>query len=122
MTRLIIPAAAALALLCGTAPAVAGIAERPASARASLSDCGYRVATEGVRLRTGPGTRYTALGQLHRDDTVYAVKSRHGWYRVRLAYDSGSRSGTRASSGLREGTTGWVVRRAVRAHVCTRID
>ncbi|UFQ99821.1 SH3 domain-containing protein [Streptomyces sp. Go40/10] len=89
--------------------------------RADFSWCGYEV-TDAVRLRTGPGTGYTALGLLHRGDAVYPSKARHGWYRVRLAYDSGSHFGTRKSSGLREGTTGWVVKRALRASVCTQID
>ncbi|MEU6594417.1 SH3 domain-containing protein [Streptomyces sp. NPDC046881] len=125
MTRLILTAAVAAVLSSAVAipQASAGTPEQPptASARADFSKCGYEV-TDAVRLRTGPGTRYTALGLLHRGDAVYASQARGGWYRVRLAYDSGSESGTRKSSGLREGTTGWVVRRALRASVCTQLD
>ncbi|GGW13579.1 hypothetical protein GCM10018980_70410 [Streptomyces capoamus] len=76
-----------------------------------------------MRLRTGPGTRYTALGLLHRGDAVYASQTRGRWYRVRLVYDSGSASGTRKSSGMCEGTMGgWVVKRALRASVCAQLD
>ncbi|WP_208886707.1 SH3 domain-containing protein [Streptomyces sp. PBH53] len=124
MKRLILTTAAVAAVLSGTAipQATAGTPEQPASARADFSDCGYVVTTDAVRLRTGPGTRYAALGLLHRGDAVYATQARRGWYRVRLMFDSGSASGTRKSSGLREGTTGWVVKRALRASVCTQLD
>ncbi|MEU6594352.1 hypothetical protein ABZ923_34985 [Streptomyces sp. NPDC046881] len=115
MKRLILAAVAAV--LSSTAVAVpqasaSTLEQLPtAFARADFSECGYQVTT-----------RYTALGLLHRGDSVYASQARGGWYRIRLAYDSGSASGTRPSSGLREGTTGWVVKRALRPSVCTQLD
>ncbi|GGW16373.1 hypothetical protein GCM10018980_18780 [Streptomyces capoamus] len=117
MTRLTFTAAVAAVLSSAVAvpQASAGTPEQPptVSVQADFNSCGYEV-TDAIRLRTGLGTRYTALGLLHRGVAVYASQARGGWYRVRLAYDSGSASGTRKSSGLREGTTGWVVKRALR--------
>ncbi|WP_030348880.1 SH3 domain-containing protein [Streptomyces sp. NRRL S-1022] len=99
MKRLILVAVAVAVavavVLSGTVVAVpqasASPLEQPPTtlARADFSECGYEV-IDTVRLRTGPGTRYTALGLLHRGDAVYASQTRGGWYRVRLAYDSGS--------------------------------
>ncbi|MET8566152.1 SH3 domain-containing protein [Streptomyces flaveolus] len=94
----------------------------PAMARADFSKCGYVVREDAVRLRTGPGSRYTVLGLLHQGDAVYALQARRGWYKVRLAYDSGSNSGTRKSSGLTADTTGWVANRYLRRSVCMRTD
>ncbi|MFB0620783.1 SH3 domain-containing protein [Streptomyces sp. AGS-58] len=105
-------------------PATAGPVERPhtAEARAPFGKCGYQVTTDGVRLRTGPGSRYPALGQLHRGDMVDATQARSGWYKVRLAYDSGSDFGMHKTSGLREGTTGWMAKRYARPDVCMQTD
>ncbi|MEU0255764.1 hypothetical protein ABZ299_25475 [Streptomyces sp. NPDC006184] len=76
---------------------------------------------DGVRLHTKPGAG-TVLGLLHRGDTVYADQARGGWWRVRLAYDSGSDFGTRITSGLPAGTTGWMAKRYARAHTCMQTD
>ncbi|GGW13106.1 hypothetical protein GCM10018980_76220 [Streptomyces capoamus] len=69
----------------------------------------------------GPGAG-TVLGLLHRGDTVYADQARGSWWRVRLAYDSGSDSGTRKTSGLRAGTAGWMAKRYAPAHTRMQID
>ncbi|MFF8732770.1 SH3 domain-containing protein [Streptomyces sp. NPDC015171] len=126
MKRLFLTAAVAVAIPCAVAVphASAGTPEQPPAtmARAGFSECGYQVTADGVRLRTGPSTRAAALGLLHRGDTVYATQARGGWYKVRLAYDSGSEFGTRKSSGLAEGTAGWLAKRYVHPNVCTQIN
>ncbi|GAA3140286.1 hypothetical protein [Streptomyces echinatus] len=86
-----------------------------------FNSCGYQVTGDGVRLRTGPGNG-TVRGLLHRGDTVYADKAHGDWWRVRLAYDSGSASGTRKTTGLRAGTAGWMAKRYARAHTCMQTD
>ncbi|GHA51583.1 MULTISPECIES: SH3 domain-containing protein [Streptomyces] len=127
MKRLILIAALAAALSSAIAipQASAGAPQQqssPAMARTDFNECGYVVREDAVRLRTGPGTRYTVLGLLHEGDAVYAVQARHGWYKVRLAYDSGSHYGTRKSSGLKADTKGWTAKRYLRRSVCTRLD
>ncbi|MEU8470145.1 hypothetical protein AB0F30_19865 [Streptomyces sp. NPDC029006] len=117
MRRLLLIAAAAV--LAGTACLPQASASAMADPR--FSPCGYQVTADGVRLRTGPATG-TVLGLLIRGDTVYADKARGSWWRVRLAYDSGSDSGTRKTTGLRANTTGWMAKRYARAHTCIQID
>ncbi|MFF3516998.1 SH3 domain-containing protein [Streptomyces sp. NPDC002573] len=114
----------AFAVVAGAAcpaPAVASTVSA-SGVRADCSRCGYEVTADGVRLRTGPGARYGVLGLLRRGEPVYADRSRDGWFRVSLAYGSGSDFGTRKTSGLKESTTGWVASKYLRANVCTQLD
>lgn len=39
----------------------------------------------GVRIREGPGTKYTVLSSLNRGDLLYVEESVEGWHRIRTA-------------------------------------
>lgn len=59
----------------------------------------------GLRFRSGPGTRYAAYGLLYRGDHMRVLEEvRRGsagyWFKVRLT--------RRSATGLRSGRTGWV--------------
>lgn len=107
---------------------LAGIAEVPAAASvrppssAVVSHCGYTVTVDGLQLRTGPGTRYASVGQLVQGDPVDADRAQSGWFRVTLTDQSGSDYGTKASRGLRKGTSGWVAGRFLREEPCLHLD
>lgn len=95
-------------------PAVwAAQAVPPAAATAALvqdfNSCGY-YPKSALRLHSGPGTKYKALGMLYPDDSVSADKAKGGWYRVSLDFKS--------KSGLKAGTTGWVAKSGLKPHVC----
>ncbi|MFJ4585569.1 SH3 domain-containing protein [Streptomyces echinatus] len=116
--RLILTAAAAVLASAACLPQ----ASATVTAGPHVNSCDYQVTGDGVRLRTGPGNG-TVRGLLHRSDTVCAHKAQRAWWRVRLASDSGSASGTRkAASGLRAGATGWMAERYARAHACRSTD
>lgn len=105
-----------------------GVAEGPATASAPAAPaardggCGYEVATDGLRLRTGPGARYAVVGQLAKGDPVAADREQSGWYQVTLQAQSGSHYGKEAPHGLRQGTSGWVAGRFLRKALCTHLD
>lgn len=48
------------------------------------------IKADNLNLRTGPGTRYRAIGQLYRGDVVEVNGKEGGWYSVRLADGSSS--------------------------------
>ncbi|MEU6346521.1 SH3 domain-containing protein [Streptomyces sp. NPDC046977] len=95
--------AAASALLVG-----AGIALAPtASAAVGSSACTVNIRdqdvwpyTDGLRLRTGPGTTYSALGLLYQKDRLTARCTKGSWYYVS--------TDTKTRTGLKAGTYGWV--------------
>ncbi|WTX00887.1 SH3 domain-containing protein (plasmid) [Streptomycetaceae bacterium NBC_01309] len=76
--------AGSLALACVlTSPALAAPshhgaapAARPLSAQYL---CFYEVTGDNVRIRTGPGTNYTAFGQMHRGDKFQSGTLSNGW-------------------------------------------
>lgn len=105
-TRLASLTAAALALVAmvglGAASASAGPAPQLTS---SVLAGAVTPTTNGLRIRSGPGTRYTAYGLLYRGDhmqtTVQEVlPGGEEWCWVRLT--------RRSASGLPKGFHGWV--------------
>ncbi|MEY9840617.1 SH3 domain-containing protein [Streptacidiphilus sp. EB103A] len=81
-------------------PAVATAAH--VTAATSYVDCNEYWSTTVVKVRTGPGTGYTAIGQLGTHNIVDWVNenSNNSWTKVRLLQKS--------SYGLAKGTVGWV--------------
>lgn len=90
-----------LGLVAGPANASAAPA-RVAAVKSGSATVYDWVRTSGVRLRTGPGTQYRALGQLYVHDDVedLSYTSSRAWTRVRLE--------GRSRGGLASETTGWV--------------
>lgn len=109
-------------VLAATGAVQISAAASPAAAHADFSRCGYSVTTDGARLRSGPGSTSTVLGLLREGDSVSADQANGHRYRVTLQWDSGSQYGTRKSDGLREGTTGWVAKKFLRADTCMQLD
>ncbi|MFB7341145.1 SH3 domain-containing protein [Streptomyces hydrogenans] len=114
MRKIILIAVATAALLTGTAaPALAA----PGLARPTAGEfnrCGYEVTTDGVHLRSGPGTRYASLGLLRHYDAMSVDRASGDWYHVTLSADSAG--GTRAL------TTGWVHKRYLTPSTCMQLD
>ncbi|MDH2392196.1 SH3 domain-containing protein [Streptomyces sp. HNM0663] len=108
----------ALTVAALTVPAVSTPAAQalPAPATTLAQDfnsCGY-YPKSALRLRTGPGTKYTTLGLLYPDDSVSADKAKGGWYRVSVDFKS--------KSGMKAGTTGWVAKSGLKPHTCMQLD
>ena len=86
------------------APAAAPAAASSVSARAAAYvDCDkYWSTTSALRVRTGPGTGYTTIGQLGYHNTVDIIDMNASgtWDEVRLL--------TKSTYGLTAGTVGWV--------------
>jgi uncharacterized protein YraI len=78
------------------------------------------VTAETLRLRSGPGDRYVALGLLHRHDSVNVDRRRGVWSHVELSLDSGT--GTGRGGGLKAGKKGWVASRYLKRAVCMQLD
>lgn len=115
MRKIILTAAATAALLTGTAAPALAAPEAPGRPTAGdFNRCGYEVSADRVHLRSGPGTRYTSLGLLHRHDAVSVDRASGDWYRVTLSFDSAG--GTRAL------TTGWIHKRYLTPSTCMQLD
>ena len=87
----------------GTANAATpGLTATAHTAAASYVDCDEYWSTTVVKVRTGPGTGYTAIGQLGKHNTVDWVgeNSSGSWTKVRLLQ--------RSTYGLPKSTVGWV--------------
>ena len=67
-------------------------------------DCDlYVVNTAALRIRTGPGTGYSTIGQLSsgvRVDVIDIAYPNYTWYKVRTL--------TKSAFGVKAGTIGWV--------------
>lgn len=83
-------AALGAALIMPSASASAAAPSRTALAHAAYVDCNEYWATTTVRVRTGPGTGYTPIGQLGVHNTVDWVdeNSSGSWTKVRLLQTS----------------------------------
>lgn len=95
------------------ASAVAAPTAAPAAVAKRFNPCGY-YATTTLMLRTGPGTKYTAIGQLTTHDAVSAFKASGAWYKVSLQSDT--------ANGLKGGTEGWVAKKHLKAAQCMQLD
>ncbi|MCX4826182.1 SH3 domain-containing protein [Streptomyces sp. NBC_01142] len=117
MRKLISYALAVAALALPALPTRAAQALPSATAATAMAQdfnsCGY-YPKSALRLRTGPGTKYTTLGVLYPADLVSVDKAKGGWYRVSLQ--------DRSKSGLKAGSTGWVAKSGLKPHVCMQLD
>lgn len=105
--------AAALTVPALSTPAAEALPAPGSAVAQDFNSCGY-YPKSALRLRTGPGTKYTALGMLYPGDSVSADKAKRGWYRVSLGF--------RSKSGMKAGTTGWVAKSGLKPHVCMQLD
>ncbi|MEY9961017.1 SH3 domain-containing protein [Streptacidiphilus sp. MAP5-52] len=95
-------AALGAALIMPSASASAATPSRTTVAHTAYVDCDEYWATTVVKVRTGPSTGYTAIGQLGKHNTVDWVgeNSSGSWTKVRLLQKS--------TYGLPKSTVGWV--------------
>ncbi|MFJ1551200.1 SH3 domain-containing protein [Streptomyces sp. NPDC088246] len=106
--------AAGAALLLPVVGATAATAATPSASMAGdFNSCGYEPTTT-IRLRSGPGGKCSAIGQLHRGDSVTALQAKGVWYKVSL--------GVPSASGLKAGRTGWVTKTGLRPNACMQLD
>ncbi|MFJ2589843.1 SH3 domain-containing protein [Streptomyces sp. NPDC087538] len=105
--------AAATAVLGFTVPVSAVAAPTTTTAVMKFNPCGYHPTTT-IMLRTGPGAKRTAIGQLTTSDVVYGMKASKAWYKVSLSGDSGN--------GLRSGTEGWVAKKYLKPETCMQLN
>jgi len=55
------------------------------------------ITVNNLNFRTGPGTHYPSLGQIHQGTSVFVLETRAGWHRISI------------HSGVNAGRTGWVI-------------
>ncbi|PKW12498.1 hypothetical protein SAMN05428944_0226 [Streptomyces sp. 1222.5] len=91
--------AAATAMTVTTAPAAHAVGESR-TCSINFRDFPATAGKNGWRDRTGPSTRYTSRGLLHRGDKVTVMCSHNNWVYTKLT--------RRSASGLPKGTKGWV--------------
>src|SRR5690242_15221191 len=75
-----------LLLVCGLVlPLSLGLARQPGAAAASAT-----IATDALRLRTGPGTGYDVITLMYQGQSVTVLDGpQDGWYQVRSGSDTG---------------------------------
>jgi len=61
----------------------------PSASEAAAADAGFsgRVTADSVRLRTGPGTSFTSVGNVSRGREIPILDEKNGWYRTKYPAD-----------------------------------
>ncbi|MEV8544453.1 hypothetical protein [Streptomyces sp. NPDC051572] len=94
--------ALSLALVSGTAAALAPTASAATSSTCTynITDYGATVDGNGVNYRNGPGTTYYSKGLLYTGDRLKVICGKGNWYYSQLT--------RRSKSHLASGTHGWI--------------
>ncbi|MEV8310774.1 SH3 domain-containing protein [Streptomyces flavidovirens] len=88
-------------------------AQAAQAAARGFNACGYYPKTN-IKLRTGPGARYTSIGVLSPPDWVRATKASGSWYKVI--------TNNKTRSGLPEGKKGWVSKKHLKPATCMNLN